>query len=74
MGVRAELVKFVGIRGHKGQRLNGTEQLLFGVNRVRQLYQRSLLQANGDEKRQLHSRDLLLPGTVTPRWPKAGGG
>ena len=53
MGVRAELVKFVGIRGHKGQRLNGTEQLLFGVNRVRQPYQRSLLQqANGDEKRQ----------------------
>ena len=41
-------------RGHKGQRLNGTEQLLFGVNRVRQPYQRSLLQqANGDEKRQL---------------------
>ena len=53
MGVRAELVKFVGIRGHKGQRLNGNEHLLFGVNRVRQLYQRSLLQqANGDEKRQ----------------------
>ena len=41
MGVRAKLVKFLGIGGHKGERRNGTEQLLFVANRVRQLHQRS---------------------------------